>query len=218
MLKFNFFKLSKAVSVPEVSDVSPATRAEQEKMTRRAALRRIGMAGGMAILGTLTIDDLARVSAKKLQENEVTRGIGESLAKEFKDAGVAIADTLAEGEPMATGLKGLTKEQIVNAAKACASKEPKSAEFWECMAEKLGKDAYKNNWEYIYCKGVDPNGNNGSCPGFPNYSVCDTSGNNYAHSEQACCEARFGKCIAENPNAAGGCKNDLTYCEIQATG
>jgi len=59
-------------------------------MTRRAALRRLGMTGAMTVLGVLSIDDLARVAAKKLDEHEMTRG----LAKDFKDAGIAFADTL----------------------------------------------------------------------------------------------------------------------------
>ena len=60
---------------------------DQEKLSRRAALRRIGMTSGIAFVGLLTIDDLARVASRKLEQNELTRGI----AKDFKSAGVAFA-------------------------------------------------------------------------------------------------------------------------------
>lgn len=78
--------LVKAKTAPKVV-TSSVEELDAEKLTRRAALRRIGMAGGMAVLGVLSIDDLARVSAKKLEQHELTRGI----AEEFKNAGVAFA-------------------------------------------------------------------------------------------------------------------------------
>lgn len=86
--------LAKAKPAPEAMNSSLAENLDAEKLTRRAALRRIGMIGGLAVVGTLSIDDLARVSAKKLQQNELTRGIGNSLAQDFRKSGVAFADTL----------------------------------------------------------------------------------------------------------------------------
>ena len=59
-----------------------------DKLSRRAALRRIGMTGGLSVLGLLTIDDLARLSAGKLAQTELTRG----LAADLRSAGVAFAD------------------------------------------------------------------------------------------------------------------------------
>ena len=47
---------------------------------------------GMAVFATLSVDDLARIAAKKLQETEATKGIGDTLAKEFRGAGVALAN------------------------------------------------------------------------------------------------------------------------------
>ena len=83
---------ARATAKPKTVPASPDLL-DQEKLTRRAALRRIGMTSGIAVLGLLTIDDLARVSAKKLEQHELTRGI----AKDFKSAGVAFADTLGGG-------------------------------------------------------------------------------------------------------------------------
>lgn len=75
----------------ELAQSTSADALAQEKLTRRAALRRIGMTGAMTVLGVLSIDELARVAAKKLDEHEMTRG----LAKDFKDAGVAMAGPAA---------------------------------------------------------------------------------------------------------------------------
>lgn len=66
-------------------------RFENERMNRREALRRLGIAAGTAVFSLVTIDDLARLSADKLKEHQVTRGIGEKLAVEFRNAGVAFA-------------------------------------------------------------------------------------------------------------------------------
>lgn len=79
--------IAKATPKTEVNPASSLGKLNEEKLSRRAALRRIGMTGGIAVLGLLTVDDLARVAAKKLEQNELTRGI----AKDFKSAGVAFA-------------------------------------------------------------------------------------------------------------------------------
>ena len=67
-------------------------RFENERMTRRGALRKFGFMAGMAVFATLSVDDLARIAAKKMQDNAVTKGIGDTLAKEFQAAGVALAN------------------------------------------------------------------------------------------------------------------------------
>lgn len=73
-------------------------RFENERMTRRAALRKFGFMAGLAAFATVSVDDLARVASKKLQENEMTKGIGDTLAKEFRMAGVALANPYG-GDP-----------------------------------------------------------------------------------------------------------------------
>lgn len=85
----NFSKLAAlAKATPkELAQSTSADALAQEKLTRRAALRRIGMTGAMTVIGVMSIDDLARVSAKKLEQNELTRGI----AQDFKNAGIAFA-------------------------------------------------------------------------------------------------------------------------------
>ena len=114
--------ISKPVPMPEVA----ADQLAQEKMTRRAALRKFGMVGGMAALSLLTIDDLARVSAKKLEEHEMTKG----LAKDFKNAGVAMADSGGGG--FSQGCQGdcldICDCAFANQLAACG-KQPKRSDY-----------------------------------------------------------------------------------------
>lgn len=72
-------------------------RIENERITRRKALRKFGFTAGMAIFSVLSVDDLARVASKKLQDTEATKGIGDMLAKEFRSAGVAMANPYGGG-------------------------------------------------------------------------------------------------------------------------
>ena len=65
---------------------------EAEKMTRRAALRKLGITSGMAFFSLFAVDDLARMAIKKMRQDEATRGIAETVAREFKDSGIAFAD------------------------------------------------------------------------------------------------------------------------------
>ncbi len=56
-----------------VNDVSEArAKFEQERMTRRSALRKLGMTSGMALFSLFTVDDLARIAVKKLAEHKET--------------------------------------------------------------------------------------------------------------------------------------------------
>ena len=64
---------------------------EAEKLTRRAALRKFGITSGMAIFGMFAADDLARMVIKKMEQNEATRQIAETVAHEFKNSGIAFA-------------------------------------------------------------------------------------------------------------------------------
>jgi len=66
-------------------------RFEQERMTRRSALRKIGVTTSIALFGMFAVDDLARLAVRKLEEHKETRGIAETVAREFKTSGVAFA-------------------------------------------------------------------------------------------------------------------------------
>lgn len=64
---------------------------EQEQLTRRAALRKFGFGAGMAALMALSVDDFARMAARKLEQHAGDNKVANAVAKEFRNAGVAFA-------------------------------------------------------------------------------------------------------------------------------
>lgn len=85
--------------MPETNDstnpVSEAAAArdkfEQEKMSRRAALRKIGLTSGMALFGMFAVDDFARLALRGLQQHKETQAVAETVAQELRSSGVAFA-------------------------------------------------------------------------------------------------------------------------------
>ena len=72
-------------------DVQTAQRVEQEKMTRRAALRKLGFGAGMAAFALLGVDDLARMVGQRMERMAGDNKVAEQVAKEFQGMGVALA-------------------------------------------------------------------------------------------------------------------------------
>lgn len=64
---------------------------EEARLTRRRALKKIGLTAGASLLLLFSVDDLARLTATKLKEHRVTEAIGNNLAKEFSNSGIAQA-------------------------------------------------------------------------------------------------------------------------------
>ena len=85
----------------ETMDVQTAQRVEQEKMTRRAALRKLGFGAGFAAFSLLGADDLARIVGKRLERMAGDNKIAEQIAREFQGAGIAMA-----ASPSGGGLTG----------------------------------------------------------------------------------------------------------------
>lgn len=67
-------------------------KVEQERLTRRSALRKMGYTSGIALFSMFAVDDLARMAIKKMEQHKETRQIAETIATEFKDAGIAFAN------------------------------------------------------------------------------------------------------------------------------
>lgn len=79
------------VSEPVSEAAAARAKFEQEKMSRRAALRKIGMTSGMALFGMFAVDDLARLALRGLQQHKETQAVAETVAKELRSSGVAFA-------------------------------------------------------------------------------------------------------------------------------
>ena len=77
----------------ETMDLATAQRVEQDKITRRAALRKLGFGAGMAAFGLLGVDDFARMVGKRMERMAGDNKVAEQVAKEFQNAGVVMADS-----------------------------------------------------------------------------------------------------------------------------
>ena len=76
---------------PETMDLETAQRVEQEKMTRRAALRKLGYGAGIAAFSMLGVDDFTRMVGQRLQRMAGDNKVASQIAREFQEAGVAMA-------------------------------------------------------------------------------------------------------------------------------
>jgi len=72
--------------------VSRRAKLEDERMSRRQALRKMGILSGVAVLALVSVDDLARLAAKQLAAHSGDSEVAGSVAKSLKSAGVAFAD------------------------------------------------------------------------------------------------------------------------------
>ncbi len=70
---------------------------EQERLTRRAALRKLGFGAGLSAFMLLGVDDLARMVGTKMAQMDGDNKVAGHIAKEFQSAGVAMANTSASG-------------------------------------------------------------------------------------------------------------------------
>ncbi len=64
---------------------------EQERLTRRAALRKLGFGAGLSAFMLLGVDDLARMVGTKMAQMDGDNKVAGQIAKEFQSAGVAMA-------------------------------------------------------------------------------------------------------------------------------
>ncbi len=78
---------------------------EAEKMSRRAALARVGLRFGAVALAALTVDDLARLAGDELRRRADGNQTVEQVARELQQAGVAFA---ARTHPWDGGTPGPT--------------------------------------------------------------------------------------------------------------
>ena len=76
---------------PKTMDLETAQRVEREKMTRRAALRKLGYGAGIAAFSMLGVDDFARMAGSRMAQMAGDNKVATRVAKEFQEAGIANA-------------------------------------------------------------------------------------------------------------------------------
>ena len=64
---------------------------EREQLTRRQALRKFGITSAMATFALFSVDDLARMVGKAMQQKAADNKVAAQIAMELRNAGVALA-------------------------------------------------------------------------------------------------------------------------------
>lgn len=64
---------------------------ERERFSRRQALKKFGMTSAMATFAMFSVDDLAHIVGKAMQQRAGDNRIAGQIAQEFQQAGVAFA-------------------------------------------------------------------------------------------------------------------------------
>jgi len=120
-----------------LSDAPPETakeKFERERLSRRQALKRFGMTSAMATFAMFSVDDLARMVGKAMQQRAGDNKIAAQLAQEFQNAGAAFADGtsgmspsgVTVSDPVSGGLIGIVGSWD-NAVQAYASLDEQTA-------------------------------------------------------------------------------------------
>lgn len=107
-------------------------KVEQERLTRRAALRKMGYTSGIALFSLFAVDDLARMAIQKMEQHKETRQIAETVAKEFKNAGIALAGPNSYNDPCAGSTQQDCQGCNGNRQNTCDSKAVTVAETNAC--------------------------------------------------------------------------------------
>lgn len=66
---------------------------ERERLTRRQALKKFGMTSAMAAFALFSVDDLAHMVGKAMQQRAGDNKVAAQVAQEFQQAGIAFATT-----------------------------------------------------------------------------------------------------------------------------
>lgn len=71
---------------------TPKEKFERERLSRRQALKKLGITSAMATFALFSVDDLARMVGKAMEQRARDNKVVEQVAKEFQHAGIALAD------------------------------------------------------------------------------------------------------------------------------
>ena len=80
----------------EASNAAPTENAweqfERGRFSRRQALKKFGITSAMAAFALFSVDDLAQMVGKAMEQRARDNKVAQQVAKEFQQAGVAFAD------------------------------------------------------------------------------------------------------------------------------
>ena len=82
-----------AAPSPKVVVETAKEKFERERLSRRQALKKFGMTSAIATFALFSLDDLARMVGKAMQQRVRDDKVATQVAKELQQAGVVLADT-----------------------------------------------------------------------------------------------------------------------------
>ena len=117
----------------------------------RQALKRIGMTSAMATFALFSVDDLAWMVGKAMQQRAGDNKVVEQVAKEFQQAGIVLADVPQSCSDCCSHHSDSLNNSL-HPWCSCTGNAVTAADFAACDAAKHTQD---NNTEYAY---DSPNG------------------------------------------------------------
>jgi len=79
-------------AMSETAKETAKEKFERERLSRRQALKKFGMTSAMATFALFSVDDLARMVGKAMQQRAGDNKVAGQIAREFQQAGIALAD------------------------------------------------------------------------------------------------------------------------------
>lgn len=96
MFRFNRTGPSAPIEeLPSSSDLaSRRAKLDNERLSRRQVLKKMGIMSGVAVLALLSVDDLARMAAKQLASSCGDSEVASAVARQLRSAGLAYAEAI----------------------------------------------------------------------------------------------------------------------------
>ncbi len=134
---------------------------EREQLSRRAALRKLGYTSVLSVFALFSVDDLARMVGRAMEQKARDNEVAEVVARELRDAGLAMAQPTGPYASCA-GAENLTNCLACNQARSngCQANAKTPAQKTACTnCSNTGKsdcnanptDWSKFNRDWSYC-------------------------------------------------------------------
>ncbi len=120
-------------------DMEAARRVEDKKLTRRAALRKLGYGAGIAAFSLLGVDDFARIVGERLARHSGDSKVAQAVAQEFKQAGIVLASPTGSGTNLPSNCAGAT------VGNWCYNRYTTTSERENCCRGTLSSGGYCKN-------------------------------------------------------------------------
>ena len=135
-------------------------RMERERMTRRAVLAKAGLRFGLGALALLSVDDLARMVGKHMEQQAKQNALVDSVTRELRGAGLAFAGGDPGGGPTKISYDPVLYEKGPSGCSSTAT-GGYCVQVGQYASQNFGKNAHDNC--QACCDSIYAN----QCSGYP---------------------------------------------------